>query len=58
MLAKLLSLFGCAHPRVTFPQGPRESPHVTCLDCGKEFAYDWPSMRVVGPSPVPKECPR
>jgi hypothetical protein len=20
--------------------------YVTCLDCGKEFAYDWKAMRV------------
>jgi hypothetical protein len=23
--------------------------YVVCLDCGKEFAYDWEEMRVVKP---------
>jgi hypothetical protein len=45
-------LFGCTHQRLSFPMttpqdgtagGP--SAHVTCLDCGKEFWYDWESMR-------------
>ena len=57
MLEKLLDLFRCAHDRVTFPQGPADSVHITCLDCGKEFAYDWPNMRVIGPvteNPAPR----
>jgi hypothetical protein len=24
--------------------------YVVCLDCGKEFAYDWQEMRVVDPN--------
>lgn len=51
-------LFGCAHKRTSFPfsskSGQRRSPaacqtgtYVVCLDCGKEFAYDWQRMRVV-----------
>jgi hypothetical protein len=53
------SLFGCGHERTTFPITPRRtyagSPAVTvpksgtyvaCLDCGKEFAYDWKSMSI------------
>lgn len=44
------SLFGCSHRRTTFPITPkRPSAHlgayVTCLDCGKEFAYNWNEMR-------------
>jgi hypothetical protein len=50
------ALFGCSHQRTTFPLTPgRRTPapgaarlgtYVVCLDCGKEFAYDWESMRV------------
>ena len=59
MLQSLLNtLFGCSHQRTTFPQTParkntypapgatRNSTYVVCLDCGKEFAYDWNAMRV------------
>lgn len=51
------ALFGCTHKRTTFPQSKRgtQRPHaadrtgtyVVCLDCGKEFAYDWKNMRVM-----------
>ena len=27
--------------------------YVVCLDCGKEFAYDWQSMKVVSPNLKP-----
>ena len=56
------TFFGCAHRRTTFPmtRGRRVSGantlntnpgrmYVACLDCGKEFAYDWRSMRVGEP---------
>ena len=53
------SLFGCGHQRTTFPITPRRkyagspvvtgSTYVACLDCGKEFAYDWKSMRIGEP---------
>jgi hypothetical protein len=51
------ALFGCPHPRTSFPQSPRRSnslaavrpPHVVCLACGREFAYDWDKMRVAEP---------
>ena len=58
-MAKLLEmLFGCAHKRYSFPitrrPGPRRSPaaavtgtYVVCLDCGKEFSYDWQEMKLV-----------
>ena len=57
---KLLDvLFGCSHKRYTFPlsaKGPHRSEaaamtgtYVVCLDCGKEFAYDWRQMKVVLP---------
>lgn len=50
--AALFSLFaGCLHRHTTFPQSPRRGtpaadPHVTCLDCGAEFGYDWSAMRI------------
>jgi hypothetical protein len=59
MISKLLdTFFGCWHTRYSFPitvrPGARRSKaasltgtYVVCLDCGKEFAYDWQEMRVV-----------
>jgi hypothetical protein len=53
MLQSLLnSLFGCSHQRTTFPLTParksagHHGTYVVCLDCGKEFAYNWEEMRV------------
>ena len=51
-------LFGCSHKRVSFPitrkAGQRRSAaalqtgtYIVCLDCGREFAYDWQQMRVL-----------
>jgi hypothetical protein len=60
MLSKLMdALFGCRHARYSFPitvrAGSRGNPpaqrtgtYVACLDCGKEFRYDWQEMRIVG----------
>ncbi len=62
MFKFLDALFGCSHDHYTFPitakkEGQRRSEaaqitgtYVVCLDCGKEFAYDWQQMNVV-PSP-------
>jgi predicted transcriptional regulator len=59
MIANLFDvLFGCSHKNTSFPitarsaQGRSEAASVTgtyvvCLDCGKEFAYDWQGMKVV-----------
>ncbi len=74
MISKLLdAVFGCRHARYSFPitvrAGSRRTPaaqrtgtYVACLDCGKEFRYDWREMRIVGsragevaPSLVTKE---
>jgi predicted transcriptional regulator len=55
------ALFSCTHRRYTFPitakAGQRRSEaasvtgtYVVCLDCGKEFAYDWRQMKVVSAS--------
>jgi len=64
MLNSLLNLmFGCAHRRTTFPLTParktsgwqsnatRHDTYVVCLDCGKEFGYNWAEMRVGDPVP-------
>jgi len=52
------ALFGCWHENYSFPitmkQPQRRSAaaaltgtYVVCLDCGKEFPYDWREMRVL-----------
>jgi hypothetical protein len=59
MIANLLDVFfGCWHKNYSFPitvkPGQRRSgaasvtgTYVVCLECGKEFAYDWRTMKVV-----------
>lgn len=58
MLSDFLELFfGCWHKRYSFPitakPGQRRGAaavtgtYVVCLDCGKEFPYDWREMRVI-----------
>jgi hypothetical protein len=59
MIGKLVdALFGCRHARYSFPitirRATRRSQaaaltgtYVVCLDCGKEFAYDWQEMKVI-----------
>lgn len=57
-------LLGCSHRRTTFPLTPgcramvpgpaRQGTYVVCLDCGKEFGFDWGQMRITGPRPA--EC--
>jgi DNA-directed RNA polymerase subunit RPC12/RpoP len=49
-------LFRCSHRRLTRPVTPVSKagvPHgatyVVCLDCGKQFAYDFKEMRVGKP---------
>ena len=62
MLNNLLNtLLGCSHRRTTFPitptrkagrslpPGQRHSTYVVCLDCGKEFGYNWEEMRIGDP---------
>lgn len=60
-------LFGCWHTRYSFPitakPGHRSvaakatGTYVVCLDCGKEFAYDWSRMKVVPNDYVMEEMP-
>jgi len=51
-------IFGCSHKRCSFPITVRgklrrseaasvTGTYVVCLDCGKEFPYDWTEMRMV-----------
>ena len=53
MLQSVLNaVFGCSHRRTTFPLTPGRGgsrTYVACLDCGKEFAYDWAAMRIGEP---------
>jgi hypothetical protein len=63
MIADLMDiLFGCWHSNYSFPltakPGNRATAaqatgtYVVCLDCGKEFPYDWKTMKVVSGKPV------
>ncbi|MGH9501859.1 MAG: hypothetical protein ACRD20_03320 [Terriglobales bacterium] len=59
MIAELLdAVFGCKHPHYSFPISVRSvtrrvpaakltGTYVACLDCGKEFPYDWREMKVI-----------
>ena len=56
------SLFGCGHKHMTFPQTParatllstgrRNATYVACLECGREFQYDWSQMTIGEPLAV------
>jgi hypothetical protein len=58
------TLLFCPHRRVSFPMTMRRQPHafssspcgnktcVICLDCGKEFAYNWEEMRIDAAEPL------
>jgi hypothetical protein len=59
MFVKLLDvIFGCHHSRYSFPVTMRGAArrtqaasltgtYVACLECGKEFPYDWQEMKVI-----------
>lgn len=59
MIGKVVEkLFGCRHTSYSFPVTVRHAKrrpqaamltgtYVVCLDCGKEFAYDWQQMKVI-----------
>ena len=58
MIAKLWdAVFGCLHNHYSFPITVRSrsrsraaaltGTYVVCLDCGKEFPYDWDQMKVI-----------
>jgi hypothetical protein len=56
MLNALLNIvIGCSHRTTSFPLTPRQNrdsyagrrkTYVACLECGKEFEYDWQEMRI------------
>jgi RNA polymerase subunit RPABC4/transcription elongation factor Spt4 len=58
-IGKLIdAFFGCRHTHYSFPVTVRRAAYrpqaaaltgtyVACLDCGKEFAYDWQEMKVI-----------
>ncbi len=58
MLSKIMdAMFGCRHARYSFPitiragsrrasTAPRTGTYVACLDCGREFRYDWQEMKI------------
>jgi len=60
MMASLVDLFfGCWHKNYSFPITSRNNTqrrssaaavsgtYVVCLDCGKEFPYDWQTMKII-----------
>jgi hypothetical protein len=63
MISRLVdAFFGCWHTNLTFPITTRSAArsstaasltgtYVVCLDCGKEFAYDWRQMKIVDEAP-------
>ena len=55
-------LFGCSHKHCSFPITVRgklrrsqaasvNGTYVVCLECGKEFPYDWEEMKVIRTRP-------
>jgi predicted transcriptional regulator len=58
MFQFVASLFGCAHQHCTFPITAKKlgaalpedktsgKTYIVCLDCGKEFPYDWQQMKI------------
>jgi len=48
-------IFRCQHRRTTFPQTQAKAAasdgetYVVCLECGKQFVYDWERMRIAEP---------
>jgi RNA polymerase subunit RPABC4/transcription elongation factor Spt4 len=59
MITKLVdAVFGCRHSRFSVPVTIRRAArrpqaaaltgtYVACLECGKEFPYDWQAMKVI-----------
>jgi hypothetical protein len=50
-------IFRCSHRRLTRPISARTNPgsplaevYVVCLDCGKQFEYNWAEMRIGKPA--------
>ena len=63
MIANVMDmLFGCWHTNYSFPITAKKGlqqkeaaratgTYVVCLECGKEFAYDWKTMKIVSAKP-------
>jgi hypothetical protein len=61
MLSRIWDFFfGCSHQNYSFPISAKSvknrnaaacetGTYVVCLNCGKELAYDWNTMKVVTP---------
>ena len=56
MIIRLLELFWCKHRNISFPQTPKRATnraaqltgtYIVCLNCGKEFSYDWEKMELI-----------
>jgi hypothetical protein len=56
-------IFGCWHKNYSFPitaKGTKRrlaaasltGTYVVCLDCGREFPYDWQNMKVISELPA------
>jgi hypothetical protein len=64
MFGKVMDvLFGCRHSHYSFPltirpgsrrtaSSARIGTYVVCLDCGREFSYDWQHMRLAAAEPA------
>jgi hypothetical protein len=59
--------FGCSHKHCSFPITVRgklrrseaasvTGTYVVCLDCGKEFPYDWKEMKLVRSKPEARKA--
>jgi hypothetical protein len=42
----------CSHGRTSFPITLQARTYVACLECGRQFPYDWARMRITRRSPV------
>jgi len=68
MLGKIFdAVFGCSHSDYSFPRTVRggrnaaaalTGTYVVCLECGKEFAYDWQNMSVIRSASEPRHYAR
>ena len=61
-------VFGCSHQRCSFPITVKgklrrsvaasvTGTYVVCLDCGREFPYDWNEMKMVSSKPQNSPAP-
>ena len=58
-------MFGCLHSNYSFPLSPKDGRrpaaagltgmYVVCLECGKEFPYDWRQMKRISGAPAESE---